>query len=124
MTAASREGARIGRRLVGIAVAATVVLALVALAATVALMDDGPGAEMRTQVVELNAARAELRGGEGAADAALVRAQEALRAAAGVKGGLPIALVWALAALGAAVVGGVVAYLHVKIGRASCRERV
>ena len=47
MTAASREGARIGRRLVGIAVAATVVLALVALAATVALMDDGPGAEMR-----------------------------------------------------------------------------
>ena len=117
MTAASREGARIGRRLVGIAVAATVVLALVALAATVALMDDGPGAEMRTQVVELNAARAELRGGEGAADAALVRAQEALRAAAGVKGGLPIALVWALAALGAAVVWGVVAYLHVSVVR-------
>ena len=117
MTAASREGARIGRRLVGIAVAATVVLALVALAATVALMDDGPGAEIRTQVVELNAARAELRGGEGAADAALVRAQEALRAAAGVKGGLPIALVWALAALGAAVVWGVVAYLHASVVR-------
>lgn len=117
MTAASREGARIGRRLVGIAFAATVVLALAALAATVALADDGPGAEMRAQVVELNAARAELQEGEGTADAALARAQEALRAAASVRSGLPIVLAWALAALGAAAVWGVVAYLHVSVVR-------
>ncbi len=119
MTAASREGARIARRLVGIAVAATLVLVLAALAATALLAGDGPAAEMRAQTVELNAARAELPEGADAeaADAALSRAQEALRTATDVRGGLPIALVWALAALGAAVVWGVVVYLHVSVVR-------
>lgn len=114
---ASREGARIARRLVAVALASTVVLALAALAATAVLMDDGPEAGMRAQVVELNAARAELQEGEGAADAALSRAQEALRTAASVRSGLPIALVWALAALGAAAAWGIVAYLYAGVVR-------
>lgn len=119
MTAASREGARIARRLVGIATAATLALALAALAATVLLAGDGPGSEMRAQTVELNAARAELSEGADAeaADAALLRAQDALRAAADVRSGLPVALVWALAALGAASAWGVVAYLYVGVVR-------
>lgn len=111
MTAASREGERIARRLVGIAAAATLVLALAALAATALLAGDGPAAEMRAQTVELNAARAELPEG------ALSRAQDALRAAADARGGLPVALVWALAALGAAFAWGVVAYLYVGVVR-------
>ncbi|MBS6976686.1 sensor histidine kinase family protein [Gordonibacter urolithinfaciens] len=111
MTAASREGARIARRLVGIAAAAMLALALAALAATALLADDGPAAEMRAQTVELNAARAELPEG------ALSRAQDALRAAADARGGLPVALVWALAALGAAFAWGVVAYLYVGVVR-------
>lgn len=119
MTRASREGARIARRLVGIAVAATVALALGALAATAALAGDGPGAEMRAQVVELNAARAGLPEGASSAeaDAALARAQDALRTAADARSGLPFALAWALAALGAAAVWGVVGYLHVGVVR-------
>ncbi|WP_418256167.1 sensor histidine kinase, partial [Gordonibacter urolithinfaciens] len=52
-----------------------------------------------------------------AADAALSRAQDALRAAADARGGLPVALVWALAALGAASAWGVVAYLYVGVVR-------
>ncbi len=51
MTAASREGARIARRLVGIAAAAMLALAFAALAATALLADDGPAAEMRAQTV-------------------------------------------------------------------------
>ena len=119
MTAASREGARIARRLVGIAAAATLALALAALAATALLAGDGPAAEMRAQTVELNAARAELPEGADAeaADAALSRAQDALRTAADARGGLPVALVWALAALGAAFAWGVVAYLYVGVVR-------
>lgn len=117
MTAASREGARIARRLVGVAVAATVALALAALAATALLADDGPGAEMRTQVVELNAARAELPEDADAADAALARAQDALRAAADARSSIPVALAWALAALGAAAVWGVVTYLYISVVR-------
>ncbi|MDN4471242.1 MULTISPECIES: sensor histidine kinase [Gordonibacter] len=119
MTAASREGARIARRLVGIAASATLALALAALAATALLAGDGPAAEMRAQTVELNAARAELPEGADveAADAALSRAQDALRAAADARGGLPVALVWALAALGAAFAWGVVAYLYVGVVR-------
>ncbi|WP_417332118.1 hypothetical protein, partial [Gordonibacter urolithinfaciens] len=66
MTAASREGARIVRRLVGIAASATLALALAALAATALLAGDGPAAEMRAQIVELNAARAELPEGADA----------------------------------------------------------
>lgn len=119
MTAASREGARIARRLVGIAAAATLVFALAAFAATALLADDGPAAEMRAQIMELNAARAELPEGADAeaADAALSRAQDALRAAADARSGLPVALVWALAALGAASAWGVVAYLYVGVVR-------
>lgn len=119
MTAASREGARIARRLVGIAAAATLVLALAALAATTLLAGDGPAAEMRAQTVELNAARAELPEGADAeaADAALSRAQDALRAAADARGGLPVGFVWALAALGATSAWGVVAYLYVGVVR-------
>lgn len=119
MTAPSREGARIARRLVGIAVAATIALALAALAATALLAGDASGAEMRAQVVELNAARAELSegGSATAADAALVRAQDALRAAADARSGLPVALAWALAALGASAVWGVVAYLYASVVR-------
>lgn len=119
MTAASREGARIARRLVGIAAAATLALALAALAATALLAGDGPAAEMRAQIVELNAARAELPEGADAeaADAALSRAQDALRAAVDERGGLSVALVWALAALGAASAWGVVAYLYVGVVR-------
>ena len=119
MTAASREGARIARRLVGIAAAATLALALAALAATALLAGDGPAAEMQAQIVELNAARAELPEGADAeaADAALSRAQDALRVAVDERGGLPVALVWALAALGAASAWGVVAYLYVGVVR-------
>lgn len=119
MTAASQEGARIARRLVGIALAATLALALAALAATAALAGDGPGAEMRAQVVDLNAARAGLPedADAKAADAALARAQDALRAAADARSGLPVALVWALAALGAAAVWGAVGYLHASVVR-------
>ena len=82
MTAAPREGARIARRLAGAALAATLALALAALVATALLASDEPGAQMRAQVVELNAARAELPEGEGSPDVALSRAQDALRAAA------------------------------------------
>ena len=99
MTAAPREGARIARRLAGAALAATLALALAALVATALLASDEPGAQMRAQVVELNAARAELPEGEGSPDVALSRAQDALRAAADAKSGLSLALVWALAAL-------------------------
>ncbi len=114
---ASREGARITRRLVGIALAATVALASAALAATAVLMDDGSEAGMRAQVVELNAARAELPDSAAEADAALVRAQEALRAAADARSGLPVALVWLLAVLGAAAAWGIVAYLYASVVR-------
>ena len=126
MTAASREGVRIARRLVGIAAAATLALALAALAATALLAGDGPAAEMRAQTVELNAARAELPEGADAeaADAALSRAQDALRAAADARSGLPVALVWALAALGAAFAWGVVAYLYVGVVRPFMRLEV
>lgn len=115
MTAASQEGARIARRLVGVAAAVTVALVLAALAATVLLADDGSGAEMRAQVVELNAARAELPDGALEADAALVRAQDALRMTADVRSSLPVVLVWALAALGAAAAWGIVGYLHASV---------
>ena len=40
-----------------------------------------------------------------------------MRAAADARGGLPVALVWALAALGAASAWGVVAYLYVGVVR-------
>ena len=116
MTAASQEGARIARRLVGAAVAATVAFALAALAATALLAGDEAGVEMRAQVVELNAARAELSD-DAEADAALARAQDALRMAADIRSNLPVALAWALAAFGAVAVWGVIAYLYASVVR-------
>ena len=117
MTAAPREGARIARRLAGAALAATLALALAALVATALLASDEPGAQMRAQVVELNAARAELPEGEGSPDVALSRAQDALRAAADAKSGLSLALVWALAALGAAAAWLIAGYLYLSVVR-------
>lgn len=123
MTSRSREGTRITRRLVGIAAAATVALTLAALAVTIALADGSAGGKIRAQVVELNVIRAELPEGFDAlqADAAISRAQDALRTVADERDALPVALAWALAALGAAAVWAVVVYLHLSVVRPFAR---
>ncbi|MEI3232430.1 MAG: hypothetical protein V8S24_15060 [Gordonibacter pamelaeae] len=79
--------------------------------------DDGPAAGLRAQMVEMNAARAGLPDGAAQVDAALANAQDALRAAADARGGLPSRLSGQLAALGAAFAWGVVAYLYVGVVR-------
>lgn len=126
MTAASREARAIRRRLLACALAASLALVAAAVATTAALAQDGAASQMRAGVVALNESRATLAAGEGSAtaDRALADAQETLRRAADARSTLPVALAWAVCALGIALVWGVAAYMYLSVVRPFSRLEV
>lgn len=117
--AAGREARAVRNRLLACALAASLALAALAAAATVVLAQDGATSQVRQGVVALNETRASLAGvaGSAEADRALAEAQETLRRAAAVDNALPIALTWAMCAVGIAAAWIVVAYLYASVVR-------
>lgn len=119
----ARQGKRLTRRLVGAALASMLAVALAAAAGIAAITGNGEEA-LRDQVVELNGARAEVTEGAGdrddslqVADAALARAQGALRAAAESRHGAASGAVALTALIAAAAIASMAAYLYRAVAR-------
>lgn len=123
----SREARRIVSRLVGFAAAASIALVACTVLATVALQGDSTASDARMQVLELNAARADLSDAAAdapeqheafkRADAALAQSQDAVRAATDSKSTLPLALLWGLCAVAVAAILAMTVYLYANVVR-------
>lgn len=123
----SCEAQRTISRLIGFAVAASILLVVCAAAACVALENSAAVTEARAQIVEINTTRADLAetndglpestNALSEADEALARSQDALRAVTTAKSEMPLLLIWLTCSAGIAAVAAVTLYLYFSVVR-------